>query len=134
MWCFIENHMERTQLLSSKTNRLFPRRLDHWRRKGLSFRAAAALANASCDTVEEVFRLGPDYLSRCSNLSPKTQRELAALGNWSRKRQSPIDAIAAALAMAIADPAGAREAAADAVIALRRSGYVLSARRTEGQA
>jgi hypothetical protein len=115
-------------------NVLFPQRLAQWRAQGLSFRAATALAHASCDTADEVARLGPCYFSRRPNLGPKTQQELAALGNWSPKRPSPIDAIAASLALAIADPEDAREAATDAVMALGRSGYMLSAWRTERRA
>jgi hypothetical protein len=46
---------------------------------------------------------------------------------------SGIGFLRARVTLAIADPAEAREAATDAVIALRRSGYVLSARRTEAR-
>lgn len=47
---------------------------------------------------------------------------------------SGIVFLRACVTLAIADPAEAREAVIDAVIALRRSGYVLSARRTEARA
>jgi hypothetical protein len=114
-------------------NVLFPRCLARWHAQGLSFRAAAAVTHANCDTADEVARLGRDYFEGRRNCSTVTMQALATLANWPSKRQTAVDAIATALAMAIADPAEAREAATDAVIALRRSGYVLSARRTEAR-
>jgi hypothetical protein len=38
--------------------RLFPARFVAWQRRGLSSRAASALAAAGCDSIEDVARLG----------------------------------------------------------------------------
>jgi hypothetical protein len=120
--------------LSQRTVTLFPHRFAAWKNRGLSSRAASAASVAGCDTAAEIALLGREHFEKMPNCSSKTLQELAVVGNWPPKRQSPVDAIAASLALAIADPAEAREAATDAVIALRRSGYMLSARRTERHA
>jgi hypothetical protein len=106
----------------------FPARYVAWMARGLSSRATGALASAGCDSAAEVSRLGrgpPSPADPPVERHPSPNCPKLETGRRSR------DAIAAALAMAIPDPEEAKEAATDAVIALRRSGYTLSARRTE---
>ena len=117
-------------LTPEQVNPLFPRRLDHWRHVGLSLRAASALADAGCDSIEEVAKLGRTYFAGKPNLGKKTLQELAALVGFWPERKTVIDAVAAALAMTITDPDEARDIATDVLIALRRSGFVVVAPRT----
>jgi hypothetical protein len=117
-------------LVSGQGSRLFPHRLDYWRRFGLSFRAASALASTGCDTVEDAAKLGRIYFAGRPNLGRKTLQELAVVLGFSPERKTAIDAVAAALAMTIADPDETREIATDVLIALRRSGFVVVAPRT----
>jgi hypothetical protein len=58
-------------------------------------------------------------------------QELSVLAGWPPEHRTPVDAIAAALGLSIPDPTEARDAATDAVIGLRRAGYVIAARRSE---
>jgi hypothetical protein len=120
--------------LSRRTVTLFPHKLAAWKNPGLSSRAASAALVAGCDTAADTALLGREHFEKVLNGSLKTLQELAVAGNSPPKRQNSVDAIPASLAIAIAGPAKAREAGTDAVIALRRSGYVLSARRTEARA
>ena len=121
------------QASSPQVDHLFPRRFVRWQRAGLSARASSAVALAGCDTVEEITRLGREYFEGRRNCATKTLAELAALAGWPPKVATAVDAIAAALALAIDDPDEAREAATDAVIALRRGGFFISAKRTEAR-
>lgn len=111
---------------------LYPHRFMTWRRRGLSTRAATAVAIAGCDTVEEITRLGRAYFEGRPNCAKTTLAELAAIAGWPPKFETAVGAIAAALALSMADPEEAREAAADAIIALQRSGFVIVAQRTRG--
>lgn len=110
--------------------RFYPHRFRLWTERGLSPRAASALALASIDTVEQVAALGRAYFAGKPNVGAKTLEELAILAGWPPKNKTPVDAIAAALGLSIADPDEAREAATDAVIALRRSGFVIASHRS----
>jgi hypothetical protein len=83
---------------------LFPHRFVAWQRRGLSARAAGALASAGCDTTEKVARPGRSYFEGRPNYAAKTQ----------------------ALQMAFRDPEEAREATADVMASLRRDGFVLT--------
>jgi hypothetical protein len=105
-------------------------RFDHWRGRGLSLRAAVALADAGCDSAEDVARLGPHYFAGKPNLGRKTLQELTALVGFSPARKTVIDAVAAALALTIPDLDEARDIATDVLIALRRSGFVVVAPRS----
>lgn len=106
----------------------FSARFHSWRDAGLSVRAAAVLANAGCNTVADVATLGRAYFVRCKNCGTKTLHELSRLAGWPPERATVVDAISAALSLAIHDPAEAREAAVDVAIALRRSGFTIAAR------
>ena len=117
------------QALSPHSNRFFPRRFMAWQHRGLSVRAAGVVALAGCDTVEEISRLGRDYFAAQPNCATKTMAELALLAGWPPRVDTAVDAIAAALSLAINDPEETREVATDVMIALRRSGFVISARR-----
>jgi hypothetical protein len=108
--------------------RFFPGRFVAWKTRGLSTRASTALASAGVDTVEQVAQLGRSYFEGLPNCGAKTITELAMLANWPPK--TPEDAIAAALSLSVADAEQAREAAADAVVALRKSGFTIAVRRT----
>jgi hypothetical protein len=119
-----------SRLASGQASRLFPHRLDYWRRFGLSFRAASALASTGCDTVEDAAKLGRVYFAGRPNLGRKTLQELAIVLGFSSERKTAIDAVAAALALTVADPDETREVAIDVLIALRRSGFVVVASRT----
>ena len=109
---------------------LFPHRLAAWRRHGLSSRAAGVLANACCDTVDQVAKLGRSYFEARPNCGNRTLDEIGNLAGWPCAKRTAVDAIAAALALSM-DPEEAKEAAGDAIIALLRSGFIISARRTE---
>ena len=109
-----------------KIGRMFDQRKEYWRSRGLSVRAAGVLAGAGCDTVEAVARLGRPYFERRPNCANRTLAELEKLAAWPPRRQTVVDAIAAALSLTITDPEEAKEAAEDTVIALRRSGFVIS--------
>jgi hypothetical protein len=113
----------------SRANHLFPYRFAAWQRRGLSARAAGALASAGCDTLEDVARLGRSYFEGRPNCAGKTLSELAALAGWPPKPRSAVDTIAQALGLAIDDPEEARETAADVLSSLRRDGFVLTTRR-----
>jgi hypothetical protein len=105
--------------------RLFPARFVAWQRRGLSSRAASALAAAGCDSIADVARLGRSYFEGRPNCATKTLSELAVLAGWPTKHRTAVDAIAQVLEMAIDDAEEARELATDAFIALRRSGFVV---------
>lgn len=105
----------------------FQRRFDTWRARGQSARAAAILALAGADTVEDVRRLGRAYFKGRRNIGAKTLAELARLGAWQPVCRTAADAIAASLALTIPDPEECREAAMDTLIGLRRAGFVIVA-------
>jgi hypothetical protein len=115
--------------IAAETSRLFFRRRDFWRSHGLSVRASGVLANAGCDTVDEVTQLGREYFEAQPNCAERTLAELEKLAGWPPKRQTVVDTIATALALAIGDREEARETAVDVAIALRRSGFILVADR-----
>ena len=96
--------------LSPRAGRLFPQRFMAWRQRGLSARAAGALASAGCDTIEDVTRLGRTYFEGTPNCASKTLAELAVLADWPAKPRTAIDTIAQALGLAIDDPDEARAA------------------------
>lgn len=110
--------------------RHYHHRLEAWRETGLSARAAGALALAGCDTQEDITRLGRGYFVRLSNCAAKTLAELEALAAWPAKPLTAVETITAALLLSINDHDEAREAATDALIALRRSGFVVVATRS----
>jgi hypothetical protein len=130
----IASSMTSKQALSPQISRIFPHRFMAWQRRGLSARAASVMSLAGCDFVEEITRLGRAYFERRPNCADKTLSELAELAGWAPKRHTAVDAIAAALALAIADPEEAREAAAVVISSLRRSGFVLTTVRREAGA
>lgn len=113
-----------------ETKRLYPHRFRLWSERGLSPRAASALALAGVDTIEQVTALGREWFQKKPNVGVKTLNELARLACWPDESKTPVDAVAAALRLAIADPDEAKEAATDAVIALRRSGYIIASRQS----
>ena len=117
------------QALSSQPARLYPHRFMRWQAHGLSARAASVVALAGCDTIDEITRLGRGYFEGRRNCAAKTLAELAVLAGWPPKVATAVDTITAALALAIDDPDETREVATDVMIALRRSGFVISARR-----
>ena len=90
-----------------------------WTQRGLSARAAFAVSFAGCDTVEEVTRLGRKFFASRPNCGLQTLTKSANLAGWPPYDTTTVDAIAAALALAIDDPAEAREASVDVVVALR---------------
>ena len=124
--------MSSEQALPSVT-RLFPKRFMRWQQAGLSVRAAAVLSNAGCDTPEQVTQLGRSYFEGRPNCGERTLAELAERAGWPPKRPTAVDAIAAALGLAISDPEETREMAADTIIALRRSGFVIVAGQRRGR-
>jgi hypothetical protein len=86
--------------------KIFRTRSLAWRAAGCAPRAAAALANAGIDHVEQIGRLGPDFFRTQRNCGPRTIAEIGELiGGWPDVERSPQAAIAGAL---------------------RRAGYVLS--------
>lgn len=115
--------------LSGDARRNFQARFKVWISRGMSVRAAAVLALNGVDTIKQVSDLGRDHFKGQENCGGKTLAELGTLAGWPAEQGTPVDAIAAALQLAIADPEEAREAATDAVIALRRSGFVIAAKR-----
>jgi hypothetical protein len=100
-----------------------------WQAAGLSARAASVVSLACCDSVEEIARLGRAYFEGRPNCAAKTLAELATLAGWPPKTRTPADTIAAALTLAM-DADEAHEAAADVMSALRKSGFVLTIRRS----
>lgn len=124
--------IKRCVTLSSDTKRNFDPRFRRWREAGVSVRGAAVLALAGCDSVQDINVLGRSHFEGRPNCAAKTLAELAVLAGWPPKAGTAVDAIAAALQMAVRDPDEAREAATDALIALRRSGFVVLASRQAG--
>jgi hypothetical protein len=110
-------------------NRLFLQRRDRWRSQGLSMRASGILARAGCDAIEDVARLGRAYFETRSNCGCHTLAELAVLGGWPPKSRTMVDVIATVLRLAVADAGEAREVAQDVALALRRAGFVVTAKR-----
>jgi hypothetical protein len=107
------------------------RRETAWRDWGLSTRAATALATAGCETINDISRLGRNYFANHRNVGAHTLAELDNLNAWPRPRRTAVDAIAAAFQMTMsADEA--REAALDALHALRRSGFAIIAGSAPG--
>jgi hypothetical protein len=119
--------------LSQRTTRLYPHRFVAWQREGLSARAASVVALAGCNTIEEIGRLGRSYFEGRPNCAEKTLAELAALAGWAPKRATAVDAIAAALALSIPDPDETREVATDVMVALRRSGFVITTKQQDAR-
>lgn len=98
-----------------------------WRNAGCSPRAAAALGNAKISRLDQIASFGRDYFHGLPNCGPRTVAEIGALiGGWPADHKPALDAVASALAIAIADPEEAKVAAMDALIALRRAGYVIA--------
>ncbi len=112
---------------ASSNRRHFPQRFEAWQRKGLSARAASAAALAGCDSIDQITQLGRSHFENQPNCGKRTLSELATLAGWPSKRNTAVDAITAALGMAINDPEETREVAMDIIIALRRSGFVIAA-------
>ena len=108
----------------------YHRRLTAWHASGLSTRAAGALATASCDNIDEVTRLGREYFEKLPNCAAITLQELAILAGWPPPRATAAEAISAALLLSIHDPDEAKEAATDALIALRRAGFAVVVSRS----
>jgi hypothetical protein len=112
----------------------FGHRYRAWQNAGFSPRAAAALANAEIDRLDQIGPLGREYFRRLRNCGPQTIREIGRLiGGWPNVRPTPQAAIAQALAMSLPHTGEAERAelAADAISALCRSGYVVSPRQNE---
>jgi hypothetical protein len=103
--------------------RTFRDRYVAWQAQDLPAHVADALANAGIDTVGQVARLDRAYFKSWPNLGPKTQRELAGR---LKERLTAADVIAGALSLSL-PPDDARETVVDAVIALRRNAFRLSA-------
>lgn len=116
---------------AADTNRLlYPKLFMQWSKRGLSPRAASALALAGCDTVEQVTALGRQWFQEKPNVGVKTLNELARLAGWSDEPMTPAAAVATALQLSIPDPEAAQEAALDCLISLRRAGYVIASRQS----
>lgn len=122
--------MINAQPLSGPSDRFDRHRFERWKAHGLSARAAAALANAGCDSVPEITALGRDHFAQLPNCAAKTLEELAEFANWPARSVTAVEAIAAAMLLSIHDHDEAREAATDALMALRRSGFVVVAARS----
>jgi hypothetical protein len=118
------------KIATADARRTYPRLFQLWSSRGLSPRAASALALAGCETVEQVTNLGRAWFQR-PNIGAKTLAELSTLAGWPPEHRTPVDAIAASLGLSIPDPEAARDAAMDAVIGLRRAGFVIAAKRSE---
>lgn len=114
------------QAPSSITAQRFRDRFNAWRVQGQSARAAAILAAVGADTVEDVKRLGRGHFEGRPNVGTKTFQELARLAGWPPDLRTPVDAIAASVALAISNPEECREVAIDALIGLRRAGFVIT--------
>jgi len=108
-------------------------RFNRWKAEGLSARAASVLALSGCDTVVDVQRLGRDYFERQSNVGAKTLAELNRLAAWPAACRTPADAIAASLALTISSPEECLDAATDALIGLRRAGFIVIASPPTGR-
>ncbi len=107
---------------ATTTGRLFVA----WQRRGVSCRAARALAAAGAESIEDAARLGRSHFEGRRNCAAKTLAELEALtGRPPKLRIGAADVIARALQLAISDWDEAREAATDALIALRKAGFAL---------
>jgi hypothetical protein len=115
--------------VAPEINRLFLQRRDLWRSQGLSVRASGVLAGAGCDTIDDVARLGRSYFETRPNCAERTVAELEKIAGWPPRRRTVANVIATALALAIDNPQEAREAAVDVAIALRRAGFVVTAKR-----
>ena len=100
------------QPLCPRTRRVFPHRLCCLAGRGLSARAAGALASTGCDIIEDVARLGLSYSEGRRNSAAKTMSELVIVAGWPPKPRTAIDTIAQAPGLAIDDPEEASEAAA----------------------
>jgi hypothetical protein len=119
--------MAAAQAPSAITGQRLRRRFDLWRARGQSARAAAILAQAGADTAEDVRRLGRAYFEGRPNVGAKTLEELALLAAWPPVCRTAADAIAASLALTISSPEECLDAATDALIGLRRAGFVVTA-------
>lgn len=68
---------------SQRSIGLFHRRARTWLDAGCSPRAAAALANAGIDRLDQIAPLGKSHFSRLQNVGPTTLGELGQLiGGW----------------------------------------------------
>jgi hypothetical protein len=111
--------------------RFYPYRFRLWSKRGLSPRAASALALAGTDTVEQVTALGREWFQGKPNVGVKTLNELARLAGWLDERKTPREAIAAALRLSLPNPDEAEDVAQDIMIALRRHRFaVVTARQS----
>lgn len=140
-WRVIYDHMSTTRALppqaqttTTAVRRYYPHLFMMWSRRGLSPRAAGALALAGCETTEQVAALGREWFFGRRNVGAKTLAELTAVAGWPPETKTPIDAVAASLALSIPDTEEAREAARDAVIGLHRAGFVIVASRRSAPA
>src|SRR4051812_19777978 len=122
----IASIMLNTQSTSLETERRFRPRFLAWVARGASTHAATVLADAGCETFDDIRRLGRDYFESFRGCGKKTLQELSLLAGWQPKIDTAADAIAAALSLTISDPDEAYEAARDAVIALTRAGFVIA--------
>jgi hypothetical protein len=126
--------MKHAQPLPAQARQSFPASFEAWRSAGLSVRASAVLALEGCSTVAQVAALGRAHFAGKPNVGVKTLNELAGLVGWPAKAGTPLDAVASALSLGL-DPEEAREAAADALNALRRSGFsIIADKRREARA
>jgi hypothetical protein len=109
---------------------IFQMRSRVWLAAGCSPRAAAALANAGVDTVEQIVRLGRDFFRRQPNCGPRTLAEIGKMiGGWPEQSdRSARETIAEALMLSVADFREALEMAEEAISALHRSGFIISSR------
>ena len=125
MACY-NGHMLSTQPFTPDIDRLFRHRFVLWASRGIPTHAATVLADAGCETIEEVRLLGREYFENFQGCGKKTLQDLALIAGWPPPVETAADAIAAALSLSISDPEEAHEVAADVIIALRRSGFVVS--------
>jgi hypothetical protein len=84
------------QPTSLETERRFRPRFLVWVARGASTHAATVLADAGCETFDDIRRLGRDYFESFRGCG-KTLQELALLAGWQPKIDTAADAIAAAL-------------------------------------
>ena len=114
--------------LSPAMVRTFAARFTEWQRRGLSARAAGAVALAACDSIEDVSRLGRSYFAKLPNCAEGTLNELGRLVDWAPGRKEAVDAIARTIGMAISDPDEIRAVAQDIMVSLKLAGFRIKPR------
>jgi hypothetical protein len=115
---------------ATRTLDVFRSRARFWLDRGCSTRVAAVLANARIDSLDQVGPLGKTFFRQFQNVGRHTIDQLGKLiGGWPDERPTPQQAMADAFALALpgASIQDRLELAADAVSALYRNHYAISA-------